>query len=85
MREAAQQWLCPCESDKELIVDMVILEQFLNVLPMDIQAWVRARELGSSKEAAQPAEAYLREQESAKITQVLGRGFAKGALNRAVM
>ncbi|XP_066474047.1 uncharacterized protein [Tiliqua scincoides] len=69
LSEAAQQWLRPCECDKDQIVDMVILEQFLNVLPMDIQMWVRAREPGSSKEVAQLAEACLREQKVIKTTQ----------------
>lgn len=78
LSKAAQQWLRPQEHSKEQIVDLVILEQFLFSLPMDMQAWVRAKELGSSKEAAQLAEAYLQEQEPAKSAQVKCAGQRKG-------
>ncbi|XP_042310873.1 zinc finger protein 496-like isoform X2 [Sceloporus undulatus] len=61
LSEAAQQWLCPQEHSKEQIVDMVILEQFLDMLPVDMRTWVRAQEPGSSKEAAQLAEGYFKE------------------------
>nr|XP_056702151.1 zinc finger protein with KRAB and SCAN domains 7-like [Euleptes europaea] len=67
---AARQWLRPQEYSKEQIVDLVILEQFLFVLPTDMGAWVRAKEPDSSKEAAQLAEAYLQEQEAAKPAQL---------------
>lgn len=80
LSEAAHQWLCPHEHDKDQIVDMVILEQFLNVLPVDIQAWVRAREPGSSMEVAQLAEAYLKEQKATETTQVLKRGYKKSCV-----
>nr|XP_060615250.1 uncharacterized protein LOC132765095 [Anolis sagrei ordinatus] len=63
LSDAAQQWLCPQEHSKEWIVDMVVLERFLDVLPVDMRTWVRAREPGSSKEAAQLAEAYFRERQ----------------------
>ncbi|XP_053154682.1 uncharacterized protein LOC128345965 [Hemicordylus capensis] len=69
LSEAAQQWLCPHEHNKDQIVDMVVMEQFLSVLPMDMQMWVRTREPGGSKEAAQLAETYFRELEPAKTTQ----------------
>ncbi|XP_072844946.2 uncharacterized protein LOC110088025 isoform X1 [Pogona vitticeps] len=62
LSEAAQQWLHPQERNKEQIVDLVILEQFLDVLPVEMRMWVKAREPGSSKEAAELAEAYIREQ-----------------------
>ncbi|XP_039216916.1 zinc finger protein 724-like isoform X2 [Crotalus tigris] len=60
--EAAQRWLRPQDRTKGQIVDVVILEQFLHVLPLGMQAWVRARKPGSSQEAAQLAEAYLQQQ-----------------------
>ncbi|XP_044307857.1 uncharacterized protein LOC123034520 isoform X2 [Varanus komodoensis] len=69
LSEAAQQWLCPWQHSKDQIVDMVILEQFLSVLPPGMQAWLRAREPSSSKEAVQLAETYVRELEPAKPMQ----------------
>lgn len=70
---AALQWFCPQEHSKDQIVDMVILEQFLSVLPVDLQTWLKAQEPGSSKEAVQLAMAYHK-QEPAKPIQVLGNG-----------
>lgn len=69
----AVQWLCPQEHSKDQIVDMVILEQFLSVLPADMQTWLKAQEPGSTKEAVQLAMAYHK-QEPAKPIQVLGNG-----------
>ncbi|XP_025030706.1 zinc finger protein 1 homolog [Python bivittatus] len=60
--ETAQRWLRPQDRTKGQIVDVVILEQFLHVLPLGMQAWVRARKPSSSQEAAQLAEAYLEQQ-----------------------
>ncbi|CAI5767787.1 finger 483-like isoform X2 [Podarcis lilfordi] len=71
LSEAAERWLCPQQHSKDQIVDMVILEQFLNVLPGNLQACVRARDPGSSKEALQLVESYLREEEPANAVQGL--------------
>ncbi|KAG8127837.1 hypothetical protein E2320_014718 [Naja naja] len=60
--EAAERWLRPQDRTKGQIVDVVILEQFLHVLPLGMQAWVRARKPSTSQEAAQLAEAYLEQQ-----------------------
>ncbi|XP_063147455.1 zinc finger protein 583-like [Candoia aspera] len=67
---AALQWLCPQEHSKDQIVDKVILEQFLSVLPVDLQTRLKAQEPGSSKEALQLATAY-HEQEPARPIQDL--------------
>lgn len=81
LSEAAQQWLHPQERNKEQIVDLVILEQFLDVLPMETRMWVKAREPGSSKEAAELAEAYIREQKPPdRSVQVLAMEGAIGAM-----
>ncbi|XP_060095254.1 uncharacterized protein LOC132572350 [Heteronotia binoei] len=69
--EAARQWLCPREHDKDQIVDMVILEQFLAVLPVSMQAWVKAREPRTSMEAVWLAETYLGDQELVMVGQEL--------------
>ncbi|XP_044307754.1 zinc finger protein 345-like isoform X2 [Varanus komodoensis] len=60
--EAAQRWLQPQDRTKGQIVDMIVLEQFLQVLPLRMQAWVKAKKPSSSEEAAQLAEAYLAQQ-----------------------
>ncbi|XP_026538774.1 uncharacterized protein LOC113422199 [Notechis scutatus] len=68
LNTTALQWLCPQEHSKDQIVDMIILEQFLSVLPVDMQKWLKAQEPGSSKEAIQLALAYHK-QEPAKPIQ----------------
>lgn len=65
---------------------MVILEQFLAVLPADLQIWLRAKEPGSSKEAACLAETFLGQQERADVAKLpvifedLSVSFTKKAL-----
>ncbi|XP_060615259.2 zinc finger protein 436-like isoform X1 [Anolis sagrei] len=59
LMEAAHRWLQPENRTKGEIVDMVVLEQFLHVLPLRMQSWVRARKPSSSEEAAQLAQTYL--------------------------
>ena len=52
LRELCHQWLQPESSSKEHIIELLILEQFLGVLPPEIQAWVRGQRTGSPEEAA---------------------------------
>ncbi|XP_063147438.1 zinc finger protein 773-like [Candoia aspera] len=68
--EAAERWLRPQDRSKGQLVDVVILEQFLHVLPLGMQAWVRARKPRNSQEAAQLAEAYLEQQRPVSLQEV---------------
>ncbi|GAB1291570.1 Zinc finger protein 446 [Apodemus speciosus] len=52
LRELCHQWLQPGSSSKEHMIDLLVLEQFLGVLPLEIQAWVRGQQPGSPEEAA---------------------------------
>nr|XP_045722206.1 zinc finger protein with KRAB and SCAN domains 4 isoform X2 [Mirounga angustirostris] len=40
LRELCRQWLRPETHSKEQIVELLVLEQFLAILPGDLQAWV---------------------------------------------
>nr|XP_048283711.1 zinc finger protein 446 isoform X2 [Myodes glareolus]XP_048283712.1 zinc finger protein 446 isoform X2 [Myodes glareolus] len=52
LREFCHQWLHPESCSKEQMIELLVLEQFLGVLPSEIQAWVRGQQPRSPEEAA---------------------------------
>ncbi|XP_057554129.1 zinc finger protein with KRAB and SCAN domains 4-like [Hippopotamus amphibius kiboko] len=51
LRDLCYQWLRPHVSTKEQILDLLVLEQFLSILPKELQGWVRERCPESAEEA----------------------------------
>lgn len=52
LRKLCHQWLRPESRSKEQMIELLVLEQFLGVLPAEIQAWVRGQRPGGPEEAA---------------------------------
>ncbi|XP_032998324.1 uncharacterized protein LOC117042785 isoform X2 [Lacerta agilis] len=59
LRELCQQWLTPKTPMEEQVLELVILEQFLSILPLDMQSWVRERCPAACAQAVALAEAFL--------------------------
>ncbi|XP_077608530.1 zinc finger and SCAN domain-containing protein 9 isoform X2 [Crocuta crocuta] len=51
LRELCRQWLSPETCTKEQIQELLVLEQFLTILPAELQARVREHHLESGEEA----------------------------------
>ncbi|XP_042539717.1 zinc finger and SCAN domain-containing protein 16-like [Dipodomys spectabilis] len=66
LRELCSQWLRPECHTKEQILDLLVLEQFLSILPRDLQAWVQVHHPESGEEAVTVLEDLERELESGK-------------------
>ncbi|XP_068413159.1 zinc finger and SCAN domain-containing protein 16 isoform X2 [Eschrichtius robustus] len=59
--ELCHQWLRPECHTKEQILDLLVLEQFLSILPRDLQAWVQAHHPETGEEAVTVLEDLERE------------------------
>ncbi|XP_036061162.1 zinc finger and SCAN domain-containing protein 30 isoform X2 [Onychomys torridus] len=61
LQKLCQQWLRPEEHSKEQILELLVLEQFVAILPVELQAWVQEHRPGNGEEAVTLLEELERE------------------------
>ncbi|XP_025028988.1 zinc finger and SCAN domain-containing protein 21-like [Python bivittatus] len=86
LRELCCRWLKVERRTKDEILELLILEQFLSILPVAMQSWVRDRKPGSCTQAVALAEDFLlKRHEAEKLEQKVPRPVAEEAVEPSEM
>ncbi|XP_054831555.1 uncharacterized protein LOC129327125 [Eublepharis macularius] len=72
LQELCRSWLRPERHSKEQILELLILEQFLAILPLELQSWIRAGYPENCTEAAALVDDFLMSQQEAKAEKWQG-------------
>jgi len=57
VKDLAETWLKDCR-DRQAVVDVVVKEQFIEVLPEEVRVWVKERKPRTTEDAGRLAEDY---------------------------
>ncbi|XP_040852681.1 zinc finger protein with KRAB and SCAN domains 3-like isoform X1 [Ochotona curzoniae] len=80
LRELCRRWLRPDLHTKEQILELLVLEQFLTILPRDLQSWVHTQRPESGEEVVVLLE-YLQQQLDEPTPQVAHAGQGQELLS----
>ena len=76
VRDLAEKWLKDC-GDRQAVIDTVVKEQFVEVLPDNVRIWVKERKPRSSEEAGKLAENYRQARKAELWSSTSPRGGRK--------
>ncbi|XP_039379125.1 BAG family molecular chaperone regulator 4 isoform X4 [Mauremys reevesii] len=80
LSELCHKWIQPESKSAALIADMLIIEQFLEILPHDVQTWVRRNRPDTGSKAVSLAEYFLAIKEHAQCSTLgLESPYTNGA------